>query len=314
MPETAADTAQTSSAEHDEAGPDPGDGAKLADSSELYAEDLAIPEDIDVDLVMRYMGLDWSQSNLERVFAEDEDLHREREDKIFECMRDHGFEYTRQPSEDPRGQLLSDEHGEVGTRTWHQWYGRGISTMRFPQEVLPADLAGYSSELLFARSLAHESDLSSLTVGEQQAYNQALFGDAEIEGCSTQAWNQTNNDFGLMVRTWGELLIEVEERVRTSEPMVDYEAGLVECVREKGFSEFTGSQDHVDDIRARLDALGANGGEGSEDLSSDAIEALRDIQQLERDVVIAELDCRPPQDEEIALFRSAVEAVLDEHR
>lgn len=264
---------------------------------------------------MRYIGLDWSQSNLQNIYAEDEELHREREDKIFECMRGHGFEYTRQPLDDMLGQLLSEseEYGEIGSRAWHQWYGRGISTLLFPQEILPSDLAGYSSEQAVERPLAHDSDLSSLTIGEQQAYRQALFGDDETEGCSTQAWNQANSDFGLMVKTWAELLVEVEERVWASEPMVEYETSLIECIRGKGYPEYTGFDDQLDEIHAQMQIL--VDGEGHDDLlSEEAIETLRLIQQRERDISVAEFDCRAPQDEQIAMFRNAVEAVLEEYR
>lgn len=295
--------------------PNTGDTSGNVQESEFTGEHLVIPEDIDVDLVMRYMGLDWSQGNLETIYAEDEDLHREREDSIFECMRDHGFEYTRQPLDDMLGQLLSEseEHGEIGSRTWHQWYGRGISTLLFPQEILPSDLAGYSSEQAVERPLAHDSDLSSLTIGEQQAYRQALFGDDETEGCSTQAWNQANSDFGLMVRTWAELLVEVEERVWASEPMVEYETSLIECIRGKGYPEYTGFDDQLDEIHAQMQIL--VDGEGHDDLlSEEAIETLRLIQQRERDISVAEFDCRAPQDEQIAMFRNAVEAVLEEYR
>jgi len=295
--------------------PKEGDAANQAEQSELSGEDLFIPADIDVDLAMRYIGLDWSQSNLQNIYAEDEELHREREDKIFECMRGHGFEYTRQPLDDMLGQLLSEseEYGEIGSRAWHQWYGRGISTLLFPQEILPSDLAGYSSEQAVERPLAHDSDLSSLTIGEQQAYRQALFGDDETEGCSTQAWNQANSDFGLMVKTWAELLVEVEERVWASEPMVEYETSLIECIRGKGYPEYTGFDDQLDEIHAQMQIL--VDGEGHDDLlSEEAIETLRLIQQRERDISVAEFDCRAPQDEQIAMFRNAVEAVLEEYR
>ena len=279
------------------------------DEQDLSAEDLVIPDDIDAELVLNYAGLDLSWESIQSQLAEEEDLHHQREDATFECMREAGFQYIRQPYENLYAPVYSGDYGEIGSRAWRQWYGFGVSTLYWPQELLPEDVAGDPNGFVLESSQEFESDLSNLTQAEAQAYSRALYGDEQSDGCSAQAWEQSTSDFEIALRTWPELLSEIQTRVMAHETVVDYQTGLVECVHEQGFSEFAGPAAYMDDLQSQLWALlGESDPEAA--LPDDVVDALRLIQDRERDVAIALFDCQLPQDEELALFRSAVEDVL----
>jgi len=276
-------------------------------------QDLAIPADVDVDLVVRFMGLDWSSENIQFELTEEKRLHQEREDAAFDCMHEHGFDYTREPFDVPSAVVDSGEHGDFGSREWHEHYGYGISTFYWPQELLPADVPGDPSERIIDDSSQEELDFTDWSHEEQQAYALALYGDDETPGCLARAWEKTSSEYQESVRNWAELLYEVAAQVLANEAVVTYENGLRDCVTEKGYIEFAGATAFMDSLAAQLNTLFAGVGDG-EAPPEEIVEALRLIQQQERDIAVAEFDCRLPQDEEIALLRRAVESVLDVYR
>lgn len=281
--------------------------SEASDSLEISEPEL--PEDFGVNLIIRYMGVDRSPRSIEREIAEYAELHHQRETNIGECMSELGFDYAEEPLGEPYGPYFSSEHGQVGTREWHQHYGFGESTLLLPEQVLPEDVAGVPTEGLEALP---PDEFEPPALGSD-AYLRALYGDDDAEGCIARESNQLVNEFGLAVKTWANELAEVEALVLASKPVVSYEAGLIECVGEKGYRDFGGAAEYVDGIRAQLDDLV---GSSFQMLipGEDILDSLRLIQQEERGVAVALFDCRLPQDEEIALYRNAVQAVLDEHR
>lgn len=283
------------------------------DSGVTYLEDLVVPDDIDAELVIRFMGLDWSLEKIQAESTEERALHEARENMIHECMGEHGFNYTHQQYEEPIPLLSSDDYGGFASREWHTHYGYGISTSYWPQELLPDDVLGDPSEYILDSSSQHEIALSDLSDEEAQAYFRALYGDEKADGCDFIAWEETVSEFQRAVRSWSDLLYEIAARVLASEPMIAYETELTGCVTEKGYTDFAGATVFMDGIATQLDTL-FSGVEDGLVPPDKIVDAMRVIQQQEREVAVAEFDCRLPQEQEIALFRSAVEAVLDEHR
>lgn len=225
----------------------------------------------------------------ERFIAEE----RERQAIIAECMREQGFEYT--PT-DPEQYVFFGGEGEDGLEygedEWIAKYGFGISTQRFSQESVGPDLVGYDDSFdgFDSDSDPNFAYLESLSESEQEAYQEALYGDdafgefddtlseeeqeAAIEdiewepsGCEGEAYTEVSSTNRFFTEFEDELN-ELYERVEADPRIAEAEQEISDCVADRGL-DYTDMEDLYESFESRLSELESEVQYPSEELDED---------------------------------------------
>gem|GEM_PF-3405011 len=171
------------------------------------------------------------------------------EDRIVECMAQHGFDYR--PQTAPLVGVPSDDGLPYLSDEWIGTFGFGVSTLWFAQSDLPPGLRGRSSA---QRPLdPNEQIRGSLGESELEEYMRALDGDPVIlldateedfaefqnqppDGCRQQAAMQIRSDSAAFVAQFGEDLADLERRFNADPRVVDYDRLVSACVAASGYS------------------------------------------------------------------------------
>jgi hypothetical protein len=219
------------------------------------------------------------------------------ETEISKCMSEAGFEYVAADYNTVRRGMTSDK--SLPGMTEGQFigqYGYGIST-------LYTGLAPQLSELRTPAQIGlgeqNVQIFMSLSPADQVAYSHTLFGEhadatfavaletedfSRTGGCTHSAIEKffTPEQMNATFLNPFDALVEKDPR------MVDANAEYSSCLRTAGF-EYKYERDIEPDLRKKLDTI--TGGQPLEALSSDARSALTDLQNYERSLASAAIDC-----------------------
>lgn len=219
------------------------------------------------------------------------------EAQISKCMSAAGFEYIAADYNTVRRGMTSDKSlPGTSERQFIQEYGFGIST-------LYTGLAPQLSELRTPAQIGlGEQNVQiylSLSSADQVAYSHTLFGEhpdatfavaletedfSRTGGCTRTAIEQffTPEQMSATFINPFDVLVDKDPR------MVVANAEFAGCLRAAGF-EYNHEKEIEPDVRKKLDAI--TGGAPLEALSSDARNALIELQGYERALASATLDC-----------------------
>ncbi len=233
--------------------------------------------------IAELLGFDFGDNeNMEQEFA---NMQREAEEVIATCMLDQGFQYT--PQIIDQGFFVGGPFGggdglAYYSDEWVAKYGFGVSTQRFPQSEVGSDLVGFDDSAMPDFEEPPEDPnrtyLDTLTPGEREAYEEALWGTPpdfssmdeeemstsffEPEGCQGEAFEQVYNEGpggGMeFFEAFGDELEAMEERAEADPRVIEYRADVAACVSEKGFV-WEGDQDPWEYFQPRLDDIGSQG-------------------------------------------------------
>jgi hypothetical protein len=220
------------------------------------------------------------------------------EGRIAECMREQGFEYFAVDYPTVRRGMTADKSlPGVSEDEFIEEYGFGLSTLYtgLPPQLNP----GYSPGRLGLGERNIEV-FESLSPGDQEAYNLALFGEdvsatfavgleaedfSRCGGCTRKAIEQVFSRDQLAATYYNPVSTVINQDPRMKQALRDY----AEEMRGAGFD-----YDHPDeveaDIRGRLDALTEGRSVRVEDMSADQLAALEELQDYERRVALANFE------------------------
>ena len=231
-----------------------------------------------------YMGLDTGFDFGDEAAMEAKQL--EINEQVTACMAAEGFEWQPNPMESIMAGPADEGGLEYGSEEWVAKYGFSISTMAFPQEVVGADLIGYSDESFMGVSEEEFSDpneeyLNTLSDSERDAYYATLYGDdqgpdidfeamteEEIEAAMNEYYadyvptgcmNEAQEDimgFGgrdYFIEFQSELE-ELYEQIENDPRLVELEQDTAECVSDKGLI-YTTAADVRGDLEERMQPL-----------------------------------------------------------
>lgn len=219
------------------------------------------------------------QDAMEQEFA---DMERRAEEIIGQCMRDQGFEYTPQATQSVSfGGPFSEGGLPYYSDEWVDKFGFGVSTMRYPQSQVGADLVGYPDEQFSEVGMPDDPNMAyveSLSEGDQQAYYEALSGESiqfdptsdegppqafEPGGCYGEAFSETFGDGpgGIgedFFTTFGDELEAMGERAEADPRVIEYRSDVSACVTDKGFA-WSGDQQPYEYFEPKLAGIGFGG-------------------------------------------------------
>ena len=277
--------------------------------------------------IAEMLGMDFGDNEaMEQQFA---DMERQAEEVIAACMLDQGFEYTPRVMDQGvfvGGPFGGDDGLPYYSDEWIAKYGFGVSTQRFAQSEVGPNLVGFSDEVMPDISDMpqdpNQEYLDSLTPGEREAYEEALWGTPpdfsamdeeemstsffEPEGCQGEAFEQVYSEGpggGMeFFEAFGDELQAMEERAESDPRVIEYRADVAACVAEKGFV-WEGDKDPWEYFEPKLQNIGNQGFMG--DPFADAGVNPEEMSDREIDEFFNELD--KLSDEDRALL-AAVQA------
>ena len=219
------------------------------------------------------------------------------EEFIAECMNDAGFEYIAVDYNTIRSGMLADKNlPGMGEERFIREHGYGIST--FYTGHAPQLATGYSPAQVGLGN-RNVSIFENLSPADQVAYNHTLFGEnsdasfavaIEIEdfsrtgGCTRAAIEQVFEPEQLLATYYNPKDALIEEDPRMIEAIAKYS----ECIHDAGF-DYGHEKEIEADLRNRLATI--TGGEPLESLSAEARNALAELQEYERALAVASLNC-----------------------
>jgi hypothetical protein len=225
-------------------------------------------------------------ANIENVEAE-----------ISKCMNDAGFEYIAADYNTVRRGMTSDKSlAGMSENQFIDQYGYGIST-------LYTGLAPQLSELPTAAQIGlggqNVQIFQSLSPADQVAYSHTLFGEhpdatfavaletedfSRTGGCTRSAIEQffTAEQMNATYINPFDVLVDRDPR------MVTANAKFADCLRAAGF-DYSHEKEIEPDLRKKLDAI--TNGSPLEALSSDALDALKELQNYERALASVAVGC-----------------------
>ena len=262
--------------------------------------------------IAELLGFDFGDNDaMEQEFA---NMQREAEEVIAACMIDQGFDYSPQIMDQGffvGGPFAGSDGLAYYSDEWVAKYGFGVSTQRFPQSQVGSDLIGFDDSAMpdfdEGPQDPNQAYLESLTEGERQAYEEALWGSPpdfsdmdpddmdsmifEPEGCQGEAFEQVYNEGpggGMeFFEAFGDELEAMEERAEADPRVVEYRADVAACVSDKGFV-WTGEEDPWEYFEPKLSGIGNQGFMG--DPFADADVNPEEMSDRELDEFFAELN------------------------
>ncbi len=219
------------------------------------------------------------------------------EELIAACMNDAGFEYIAVDYNTIRSGMLADKNlPGMGEERFIREHGYGISTF---YTGLPPQLATGYSPAQVGLGRRNVTIFENLSPADQVAYNHALFGEntdasfavaIEIEdfsrtgGCTRTAIEQVFEPEQLLATYYNPKDALIEEDPRMIEAIAKY----AECIHDAGF-DYGHEKEIEADLRNRLATI--TGGAPLASLSTEARNALAELQDYERALAVASLNC-----------------------
>lgn len=216
---------------------------------------------------------------------------------IAECMSDAGFEYIAADFNTVRSGMVADKSlPGLSEEEFIDQFGFGISTLYTGQGPQFSDLLTPAQIGLGERNIQIFKNLSP---ADQVAYNRTLFGEhpdatfavsleaedfSRTGGCTRKAIEQVFRPEQLTATYYNPKDALIEQDPRMAAAIQDF----VACMREAGF-DYNHQNDIERDFRTRLDAI--TEGVPLEDLSTEALSALLELQGEERAVAAATAEC-----------------------
>lgn len=178
------------------------------------------------------------------------DLGRQAEVKIAECMINQGFEYQVVDY----SQIDSfDNNIDFESREFAEEYGFGIASNPFEE----------SFEAFESFEDPNRTYVENLTDGERQAYESALYGEFDESGEETQVFEPSGCQgeafdevfaFGMVFEQFGDQFEEIEQAYEADPRIVGATTGWSSCMSESGHS-FSDQEGAEQDIQRRYDAI-----------------------------------------------------------
>ena len=247
------------------------DGGDTNDSGDIKLADSPLDE---------FLGVpSFDPSDAEASQAQFEEQERARQEAIAACMRAEGFEYT--PTDPSQYSFFEDEDGPSwGSKEWVEKFGYGVTTMAFSQSEVGPDLIGYDDSQFGNGAFDPEDDpnfayTQSLSEAEQEAYEEALYGDQpefdpetmtdeeinavfenhEFTGCQNEG--QLEGDFGkqqAFYQEFGDEMDAMYEAMESDPRVLEAEAKIEACVIDKG-AEYVSEQDSYEFYEDALEPM-----------------------------------------------------------
>lgn len=269
------------------------------------------------------LGFDMTdQDAMEQEF---QDMERRAEEVIASCMRDQGFEYTSRSMDTSifvGGPFGGSDGLAYYSDEWVDKYGFGVSTQRFPQSEVGADLIGFDDESMPDMDDPGMGDpnqeyLEGLSDGEREAWDKALWGEPpdfsmmdeedsesfmfEPEGCQGEAFEQVYNagpggDFDQQgfFESFGDELESMQERAESDPRVVEYRNRVADCVAEKGFV-WDGTQQPWEYFEAKLGDIGRSGMMNGDPFEAAGVNP-EEMSEREMEEFFAEMNRLSPED------------------
>jgi len=228
-----------------------------------------------------------------------QEQEREAQQRIAECMRAEGFEYTPVDySEINSFEEAALNEPEWGSDEWVETYGFGISTQRFSQAQVGPDLIGYDDsftqeyedfedpnqdyveslgpeeqnayyEVLYGAETGPDIDFENMTEDEiNQAYDDYYQNEYVATGCQNVAYEEIYEEGGIFgedsefmrfQNEFGDELEELFNRVESDPRLVEAREKISTCVSDKGYPEYIDEQSVYEDIDNRMNDLDSFG-------------------------------------------------------
>jgi len=231
--------------------------------------------------------------NREQLFTAIENVEAE----ISKCMREAGFEYIAVDYNTVRRGMTSDKSlPGMNERRFIEEYGFGISTL---YSGLAPQLSALRTPAQIGLGEQNVQIFQSLSPADQVAYSHTLFGEHPDATFAVALETEDLSRTGGCTRSAVEKFFTPEQMSSTylnpfdalvdKDPrMVEANARFAECLRADGF-EYNHEKEVEPDLRKRLDAI--TGAAPLEALSSDALAALKELQNYERALAASTLSC-----------------------
>jgi len=183
------------------------------------------------------------------------DLSRQAEAQIAQCMLTQGFEYT------PVDYSALSDAGNIDfdTREFAEDYGFGIASDPF-EEVFEASEQSFQDP--------NQDYLETLSPGELDAYQTALAGEIDFgagddfnfepQGCQGDAYNELFSFIGVFEEFDSEFA-DLEAAYDADPRIVEASSGWAACMSEAGYN-FADADGAESDIQRRFDAIVADPG------------------------------------------------------
>lgn len=219
------------------------------------------------------------------------------EAEISKCMREAGFEYIAVDYNTVRRGMTSDKSlPGMNERRFIEEYGFGISTL---YTGLAPQLAALRTPAQIGLGEQNVQIFQSLSPADQVAYSHTLFGEHPDATFAVALETEDLSRTGGCTRSAVEKFFTPEQMSSTylnpfdalvdKDPrMVEANARFAECLRADGF-DYNHEKEVEPDLRKRLDAI--TGAAPLEALSSDALAALKELQNYERALAASTLSC-----------------------
>ncbi len=236
-------------------------------------------------------------------FAEEQ---RQMNEQVVACMAAEGWEYVPEDVGDFALFEGSEVDGlEWGSREWTEKYGFGITTQMFPQETVGPELVGYPDEGFGPDEEYTDPNaeyVDSLSEADREAYYNDLYGsdpgpditegmsDEEmdaafeeweanrvIDGCFPQAEEEFYggpNDFYVQ---FSDELDDMWEQMMNDPRIVEVEAGVAECVSDKGLT-YSSMDDVYEDFYERAEPMQEQVWNNMPELTEEEYEAMTDAE------------------------------------
>lgn len=263
-----------------------------------------------------------------------EQIQQQADVLVAECMINLGFEYHVGANDTIIFGIESEELPYFSDE-WVAKYGFGVSTQRFSQSSVGSDLIGFDdAEMLEPPSPDSDPNfayMESLSAGERDEYQRALYGDMPLfggqpseeemqeffenrqnSGCQDQSFqeafggNGPGDGLGFSLE-FGDELEAMSDRVESDSRVVAFRRGVSECVAEAGMT-WTDEEDLYERFESRLNGL------GSQRRSEDPFEAAdldpEEMSQREIQDFVNELNVLGAEDRAILAELQAEEIAL----
>lgn len=243
--------------------------------------------------------------------------HTLEQERIAECMHKEGFKYVPELQHDMNAVKNFEREGpEPGTLEYAQLYGYGVVEDEFLEFI-----SQWTSEQEYSNP--NEEYVASLTVSEQKAYDEALWGpprevqeltENEVAGCANQARAGSGNatefrvyddpEYLNMLEAMGLLYGTIEDDPRAVEETAVWSA----CMAEEGYADLTTIWNSGQKLRDEWFA--ESSGEVTQQQKDEFME--REIKQA-----VADYKCREKSNYEMVLIEIAHEReaeFVEKHR
>lgn len=202
---------------------------------------------------------------------------------VAACMTKEGFEYHA-----PKIASHTSGGGETElahwSKEWVEKYGMGISTTRFSQTAVGPNLVGYTDDVSDVSTQTgdpNEAYLNTLSDGERDAYNAALYGAIPTDGDTDTQTNEPGGCFGegfkasygdmaskgeALFAEFGDAFEQLHARVQSDTRVVEWRKKISMCMSERGHN-YTDMDNLRSQLEGRLAAFAPSADDSGVDFS-----------------------------------------------